>query len=215
VADATPTEVGESCIEARLRYAIMGSPLGCGRSFLYCRGGETMARPEKVAMVEEIQERFSRTQGMVLTDYRGLNAAEMTALRKELREAGVEFKVFKNTLTTLAAQGAEMNDLVQFLTGPTAFAFGYDDPVAPAKIISEFAKKHKALEVKGGVVEGKVVGPEGVADLANLPSREVLLSMVMRGMQGPISGMVNVLQGNIRNLVYALEAVRKQKEASA
>ena len=174
-----------------------------------------MARPEKVAMVEEIQERFSRTQGMVLTDYRGLNAAEMTALRKELREAGVEFKVFKNTLTTLAAQGAEMNDLVQFLTGPTAFAFGYDDPVAPAKIISEFAKKHKALEVKGGVVEGKVVGPEGVADLATLPSREVLLSMVMRGMQGPISGMVNVLQGNIRNLVYALEAVRKQKEASA
>lgn len=174
-----------------------------------------MARPEKVAMVEEIQERFSRTQGMVLTDYRGLNAAEMTALRKELREAGVEFKVFKNTLTTLAAQGAEMNDLVQFLTGPTAFAFGYDDPVAPAKIISEFAKKHKALEVKGGVVEGKVVGPEGVADLANLPSREVLLSMVMRGMQGPISVMVNVLQGNIRNLVYALEAVRKQKEASA
>ena len=173
-----------------------------------------MARPEKVAMVEEIQERFSRTQGMVLTDYRGLNAAEMTALRKELREAGVEFKVFKNTLTTLAAQGAEMNDLVQFLTGPTAFAFGYDDPVAPAKIISEFAKKHKALEVKGGVVEGKVVGPEGVADLANLPSREVLLSMVMRGMQGPISGMVNVLQGNIRNLVYALEAVRKQKEAA-
>ncbi len=152
---------------------------------------------------------------MVLTDYRVLIAAEMTALRKELREAGVEFKVFKNTLTTLAAQGAEMNDLVQFLTGPTAFAFGYDDPVAPAKIISEFAKKHKALEVKGGVVEGKVVGPEGVADLANLPSREVLLSMAMRGMQGPISGMVNVLQGNIRNLVYALEAVRKQKEASA
>jgi len=152
---------------------------------------------------------------MVLTDYRGLNAAEMTALRKELRESGVEFKVFKNTLTTLAAQGAEMDDLVQYLTGPTAFAFGYDDPVAPAKIISEFAKKHKALEVKGGVVEGKIVGPEGVADLANLPSREVLLSMVMRGMQGPISGMVNVLQGNIRNLVYALEAIREQKEASA
>ncbi|NLL42097.1 MAG: 50S ribosomal protein L10 [Firmicutes bacterium] len=174
-----------------------------------------MARPEKVAMVEEIQERFSRMQGMVLTDYRGLNAAEMTALRKELRESGVEFKVFKNTLTTLAAQGAEMDDLVQYLTGPTAFAFGYDDPVAPAKIISEFAKKHKALEVKGGVVEGKIVGPEGVADLANLPSREVLLSMVMRGMQGPISGMVNVLQGNIRNLVYALEAIREQKEASA
>ncbi|NLL47641.1 MAG: 50S ribosomal protein L10 [Firmicutes bacterium] len=174
-----------------------------------------MARPEKVAMVEEIQERLSKVQGAVLTDYRGLTAADMTALRKELRDAGVEYKVFKNTLTILAAQGAEMEDLVPLLTGPTAFAFGYDDPVAPAKIISEFAKKNKALEIKGGVVEGQVVSPEGVANLANLPSREVLLSMVLRGMQGPMAGMVNVLQGNIRNFVYALNAVKEQKEASA
>ncbi|HHT43415.1 MAG TPA: 50S ribosomal protein L10 [Firmicutes bacterium] len=174
-----------------------------------------MARPEKVAMVQEIQERLSKAQGAVLADYRGLNADDMTQLRKEAREAGVEFKVLKNTLTILAAQALEMNDLVPFLAGPTAFAFGYDDPVAPAKILSEFAKKNKALEIKGGIVEGAVIGPEGVANLADLPSREVLLSMVMRGMQGPISGMVNVLQGNIRNLVYALEAVRKQKEAAS
>ncbi|HBN95155.1 MAG TPA: 50S ribosomal protein L10, partial [Firmicutes bacterium] len=126
-----------------------------------------MARPEKVAMVEEIQERLSRMQGAVLTDYRGLNAGEMTALRKELREAGVEYKVFKNTLTILAAQEANLDGLAPLLTGPTAFAFGYDDPVAPAKIISEFAKKNKALEIKGGVVEGQIVGPEGVANLAN------------------------------------------------
>ncbi|MCK9525419.1 MAG: 50S ribosomal protein L10 [Limnochordia bacterium] len=174
-----------------------------------------MARPEKVAMVEEIQERLSRVQGAVLTDYRGLNAAEMTALRKELREAGVEYKVFKNTLTILAAREANLEELVPLLTGPTAFAFGYNDPVAPAKIISEFAKKSKALEIKGGVVEGQIIGPEGVADLANLPSREVLLSMVLRGMQGPMTGMVNVLQGNIRNFVYALNAIKEQKEASA
>jgi len=174
-----------------------------------------MARPEKVAMVEEIQERLSRMQGAVLTDYRGLNAGEMTALRKELREAGVEYKVFKNTLTILAAQEANLDGLAPLLTGPTAFAFGYDDPVAPAKVISEFAKKNKALEIKGGIVEGKIVGPEGVANLADLPSREVLLSMVLRGMQAPIAGMVNVLQGNIRNFVYALEAIREQKEASA
>jgi|BioPla2DNA2_1021312.scaffolds.fasta_scaffold06986_4 large subunit ribosomal protein L10 len=183
--------------------------------FCFARGGETMARPEKVAMVQEIQERLSKAQGAVLADYRGLNADDMTQLRKEAREAGVEFKVLKNTLTILAAQALEMNDLVPFLAGPTAFAFGYDDPVAPAKILSEFAKKNKALEIKGGIVEGAVIGPEGVANLADLPSREVLLSMVMRGMQGPISGMVNVLQGNIRNLVYALEAVRKQKEAAS
>ena len=174
-----------------------------------------MARPEKVAMVEEIQERFSKMQGAVLTDYRGLNAGEMTALRKELREAGVEYKVFKNTLSILAAQETKMEDLVPLLNGPTAFAFGYDDPVAPAKIVSEFAKKNKALEIKGGVVEGQIVGPEGVANLANLPSRDVLLSMVVRGMQAPIAGMVNVLQGNIRNVVYALNAVKEQKEASA
>jgi len=174
-----------------------------------------MARPEKVAMVEEIQERFSKMQAAVLTDYRGLNAGEMTALRKELREAGVEYKVFKNTLSILAAQGADMEGLVPYLNGPTAFAFGYDDPVAPARILNEFAKKNKALEIKGGVVEGKIIGPEGVADLANLPSREVLLSMVLRGMQGPIAGMVNVLQGNIRNFVYALNAVKEKKEASA
>lgn len=174
-----------------------------------------MARPEKVAMVKEIQERLSSAQGAVLADYRGINAGDMTELRKQLREAGVEFKVLKNTLAIRAAQELELNDLVPFLTGPTAFAFGYEDPVAPAKILSEFAKKNKALEIKGGIVEGTVVGPEGVAELADLPSREVLLSMVLRGMQGPISGLVNVLHGNIRNLVYALEAVRKQKEATA
>jgi|LSQX01.2.fsa_nt_gb large subunit ribosomal protein L10 len=183
--------------------------------FVLRGGGETMARPDKVAMVAEIQERLSKSQGTVLTDYRGINAGDMTALRKELREAGVEYKVFKNTLTILAAQELQMDGLVPFLNGPTAFAFGYNDPVAPAKILSEFAKKNKALEIKAGIVEGKIVGPEGVANLADLPSREVLLSMVVRGMQGPISGMVNVLQGNIRNLVYALEAIREQKEASA
>ena len=167
-------------------------------------------------MVDEIQERLTKVQGAVVTDYRGLNAGEMTALRKELREAGIEFKVLKNTLTILAAEKAEMNDLIPLLTGPTAFAFGYDDPVAAAKIISEFAKKNKNLEIKGGILEGAVLDPAGGESLADLPSREVLLAMVMRAMQGPLSGMVNVLQGNIRNLVYALEAVRKQKaEASA
>ncbi|HHY10357.1 MAG TPA: 50S ribosomal protein L10 [Firmicutes bacterium] len=171
-----------------------------------------MVRPEKVAVVNEIEERLTKVQGAVVADYRGLNAAEMTALRKELREAGVEFKVLKNTLTIIAAEKLEMNDLIPLLSGPTAFAFGYEDPVVAAKIISEFAKKNKNLEIKGGILEGKVLDPAGVGNLADLPSREVLLSMVARAMQGPLAGMVNVLQGNIRNFVYALEAVRKQKE---
>ncbi|HHY09152.1 MAG TPA: 50S ribosomal protein L10 [Firmicutes bacterium] len=174
-----------------------------------------MARPEKVALVEEIKDRLSRAKGGVLTDYRGLNAAEMTALRKELREAGVEFKVFKNTLATLAAEDLAMQDLIPLLNGPTAFAFGYEDPVAAAKIITEFAKKSRELEIKGGILDGSVLDIQGVRNLAGLPSREVLLSMVVRAMQGPISGMANVLQGNIRKLVYALEAIREQKEAGA
>lgn len=174
-----------------------------------------MARPEKVAMVQEIQDRISQSQGAVLTDYRGLNAEQMTALRKELREAGVDFRVLKNTLTILAVEELELNDLIPILNGPTAIAFGYDDPVAPAKILSEFAKKNKMLEIKGGILEGKVLDVDGVKNLADLPSREVLLSMVVRGMQAPITGMVYALQGNISNLVYALDAVRQQKEANA
>ncbi|NLJ80848.1 MAG: 50S ribosomal protein L10 [Firmicutes bacterium] len=174
-----------------------------------------MARSRKVAMVKEIGDRLSRTQGAVITDYRGLNAGEMTVLRKELREAGVEFKVLKNTLAILAAKNQEMEELIPLLNGPTAFAFGYEDPVVAAKIISEFAKKNRVLEIKGGILEGKILDPDGVKELADLPSREVLLSMVARGMQGPIAGLVNVLQGNIRKLVYALEAVRQQKEANA
>ena len=171
-----------------------------------------MPRPEKVAKVEEIRERLSRVQGAVITDYRGLDVGEITELRKQLREAGVEFKVLKNTLTILAAREVGMEEIVPYLTGPTAIAFGYDDPVTAAKIISEFAKKNKELEIKGGLVEGRVLGPEAVQALADLPSREVLLSMVLRAMQGPIAGMMNVLQGNIRNFVFALEAVRKKKD---
>lgn len=171
-----------------------------------------MPRPDKVQTVEDIRERFSRVQGAIVADYRGLNVAQATDLRRRLREAGVEFKVLKNTLTILAAKEEGLDSMIPLLSGPTAIAFGYDDPVAPAKVLSEFAKTNKVLEIKGGILEGKLLDAAGVQALADLPSREVLLAMVCRGMQAPIAGMVNVLQGNIRNFVYALEAVRKQKE---
>lgn len=171
-----------------------------------------MPRPEKVAVVEEIKDKFSKTQGAVLADYRGLTVAEATELRKNLREAGVEFKVLKNTLTLRAAKEVGFEFLEPYLAGPTAIAFGYEDPVAPAKVLNDFAKTHPVLELKAGVLEGKLLDEAGVKALADLPSREVLLGQVARGMQAPIAGMVNVLQGSIRNLVYALDAVRKQKE---
>lgn len=174
-----------------------------------------MPTAEKVASQAEIAERFGRTKAMVIAEYRGLDVKEITELRKKTREAGVEFKVYKNTLTARAARESNINGLEPYLEGPNGFAFGYDDPVAPAKVLSDFAKNHEELVIKGGVIEGKAIDANSVKALAELPSREVLLSQVLRGMQAPISGLVNVLQGSIRNLVYALEAVRKQKEETA
>ncbi len=171
---------------------------------------------EKIQTVADIKEKLSTTKGAVLTNYRGLTVAQDTKLRRKLREAGVEYRVFKNTMTRIAAKEAGIEGLDPYLEGPTAIAISYTDPVAPAKIISEFVKENKlqALEVKAGLVEGKVIDANGVKALSNLPPREVLIAQVLAGFQAPIAGFVNVLSGTMRNLVYALEAVRKQKESA-
>ncbi|NLP41916.1 MAG: 50S ribosomal protein L10 [Veillonellaceae bacterium] len=171
---------------------------------------------EKQALVEELKEKLSNTKGAVLTNYRGLNVAQDTKLRRKLREAGVEYRVIKNTMMRIAAKEVGLEGLEESLEGPTAIAISFTDPVAPAKIISEFVKENKlqALEVKAGLVEGKVIDAQGVKALASLPPREVLIAKALGSMQAPITGLVNVLQGSIRNLVYALDAVRQQKESA-
>ena len=171
---------------------------------------------EKQALVEELKEKLSNTKGAVLTNYRGLNVAQDTKLRRKLREAGVEYRVIKNTMMRIAAKEVGLEGLEESLEGPTAIAISFTDPVAPAKIISEFVKENKlqALEVKAGLVEGKVIDAQGVKALASLPPREVLITKALGSMQAPITGLVNVLQGSIRNLVYALDAVRQQKESA-
>lgn len=171
-------------------------------------------RAVKERVVEEIRDKFERASSALLTDYRGLNVAEVTELRKQLREAGIEYKVVKNTLTHLAIKDFDYSDeLKEFLQGPTAIAFSYEDPVAAAKILSKFAKDHKNLEIKVGLVEGKVVDINGIKNLADLPSREVLIAKVLAGMQAPISGLVNVLNGPMRGLVYALQAIKDKKQS--
>ncbi|MGN1400592.1 MAG: 50S ribosomal protein L10 [Bacillus sp. (in: firmicutes)] len=155
----------------------------------------------KKQIVQEIADKLKNSQSTVVVDYRGLNVAEVTELRKQLREAGVEFKVYKNTLTRLAADAAEVSGLNEALTGPNAIAFSTEDVVAPAKILNDFAKKHEALEIKAGVIEGNVATKEEVKALAELPSREGLLSMLL-----------SVLQAPIRNLALATKAVADQKE---
>lgn len=170
-----------------------------------------MARPEKEATVREIEEKFNKSKSVILADYRGLNVTEVTELRKKLREAGIDYRVVKNTLTSRAAKAANIDGLDQFLSGPTALAFGANDVVMPAKILNEFAKDHKKLELKGGVLEGKVIDLAAVKELANLPSREALLGQLAGMLQAPMRGLVTVLSGPLRNLTYAVEAVRKQK----
>lgn len=167
----------------------------------------------KQKTVNEIKEKFQRAKSIVLVDYRGLNVEEVTGLRKRFREAGVDYKVYKNTLVVRAVTELQDESLIPHLIGPNAIAFGYDDPVAPAKIISEFAKTHNQLEIKAGVVDGVFVDVEGVKALASLPPKEVLLARILGGLNSPVTGLVNVLQGNIRKLAYALNAVKEQKTA--
>ena len=167
----------------------------------------------KEQVVNEIKEKFQRAEAVVLVDYRGLNVAEVTELRKRFREAGADYKVYKNTLMTRALTELGIEGLIPYLTGPNAVALGYDDPVVPAKIISEFAKDHDKLEIKVGMISRKVIGVEGIKALANLPSKEVLVAQALGGLNAPITGFVNVLQGNIRKLVYALNAIAEKKTA--
>lgn len=174
-----------------------------------------MPRPEKVAAVEEIRGRLEESKAVFVTDYRGLTVAQITRLRRKLRELGTDYKVVKNTLTRLAAQDTDAQALDPYLSGPSALAFAKEDPVATAKALSDFARESRVLEVRGGVLGGKPLGPDDVKALADLPPREVLLAQVVGGIQAPIAGFVFVLQGTLRKLVYALDAVRQKKEEAA
>jgi large subunit ribosomal protein L10 len=155
----------------------------------------------KQQVVSEISAKLRESKSTIVVDYRGLTVSEVTELRKQLREAGVEFKVYKNSLTRRAAEQAELAGLNDVLVGPNAVAFSTEDVVAPAKVLNDFAKKHEALEIKAGVIEGNIATAEEVKALAELPSREGLLSMLL-----------SVLQAPIRNLALATKAVADQKE---
>ncbi|PLR96356.1 50S ribosomal protein L10 [Bacillus sp. T33-2] len=156
---------------------------------------------QKKLIVDEIADKLKASKSTIVVDYRGLNVAEVTELRKQLRDAGIDFKVYKNTMTRRAAEVAELAGLNEALTGPNAIAFSNEDVVAPAKILNDFAKTHEALEIKAGVIEGNVATVEEIKALADLPSREGLLSMLL-----------SVLQAPIRNLALAAKAVADQKE---
>jgi len=166
---------------------------------------------QKREVVDGISDKMKAAKAMVFADYRGLTVEQDTQLRNALRKAGVDYKVVKNTLTRFAANENGLNGLDTYLNGPTAMASSDSDPVAPAKILSEYAKKYEKLEIKVGVVEGKIIDSNGVKALAELPSREILIARVLAGFNAPITGFVNVLNGNLRGLVVVLNAIVEKK----
>ncbi|MCR6543944.1 50S ribosomal protein L10 [Dehalobacterium formicoaceticum] len=173
-----------------------------------------MTKPQQLKKEQEVSvlsQYISESSFTVLTDYRGLDVAEVTELRAKMREAGITFKVAKNTLIKLAAHEQGITDLDSYLEGPTAVAFSAD-PVTLAKILVDFAKTHNDLEIKAGLLEKKNVGVEDLKNLAELPPREVLLAKALGAMQSPMYGFAGSLAGLLRKFVYALDQVREQKE---
>lgn len=165
----------------------------------------------KTSVVEGVKEKMQAAQSMVLIDYRGLTVAEVTNLRNRCRKEGVEYAVIKNTMIRKAAEELGIEGLEPMLHGPTAVAFGMTDAVAPAKILVSFIKEVKKTEIKCGIMEGKVLDVKGVEALAELPPKEVLIAKMMGSLNAPITNFVGVLSATLRSLVYAIEAVRKQR----
>jgi large subunit ribosomal protein L10 len=168
-------------------------------------------REEKARVIEELAEKL-RGGTAVLVDYQGMDVAQSTQLRARSREAGVEFVVAKNTLTRRAADEAGVEDLSEYLVGPTALAFS-EDPVASAKLMAEFAGQVESFSLKGGLLEGgRVLDEAGVVALSRLPGREQLLAQVVGGISSPLTGLINVLNNTVQGLVIALNQIAEQKQ---
>ena len=170
-----------------------------------------MARPEKVAVVEEIREKLAGADAAVLTEYRGLKVSELAALRGALRPAGTEFKIFKNTLARRAAEEAGLSELIPLFEGPTAIAFVKGDAVLAAKALRDFGKTNQALVVKGGLLGTKVLTSGDMAALADVAPREVLLARLAGGFQAPLVKAAGLFQAFTRNMAYGLKALIDQR----
>lgn len=171
-----------------------------------------MNREEKASIVSELSDKFAKAKIAIVTDYRGLTVSELEELRVELRKCDSEVRVAKNTLLRRAVEGTEFEQMTEHFTGTSALTVSYDDPVGPAKILVEFAKGHEKLQIRGAVLEGKVLTVADLSALAKLPSKDILLSQLLSVMQGVPTSFVRVLNAVPQKLVYALQAVSDQKE---
>ncbi len=169
---------------------------------------------EKKKIVENLHDRFSRSKVVIVTDYKGLDVTTINDLRRKLRGEELEFKVVKNSLLIRASEKTDVELINETFKGPSAVALSYSDPVAPAKVLTKFAKEHDSLEIKAGVMDGKVLSVDDIVALSKLPSREELLGQVLSAMNGVTTGFVRVLNAMPQNLLNVLTALKEQKEAA-
>lgn len=172
-----------------------------------------MNRSEKEASVEQLRADLEPDGHVVLTEYRGLTVEQMSRLRRQVRSASGTLKVMKNTLMRRAVEGTSKEVLGEFLTGPNALVYTKADPVPMVKVVAAASKEYAAMEVKGGVVEGRQLTAAEILRIAELPSRDEMLGKMLGSLMSPLQGFANVLQGVPRKLVYALEAIRQAKGA--
>ncbi len=171
-------------------------------------------RQEKVAVVEEITAKLNASDAVIITEYRGMSVGQLAALRRQLRPAGGEYKVYKNTLARFAAQNAGVSDLASLLAGPSGITFVQGDAAAVAKALRDAARTNPLLVLKGGIMGGRVISAKDVEALADLPSRDVLLAKFAGALQAPLVKTAGLLQAIPRNFAYGLKALIEQKEAA-
>lgn len=169
----------------------------------------------KQQVVSEIKDAIQNSKSVSIVEYRGLTVSEISDLRNKYRAEGVSYKVFKNTMVSIALQELGYEGFEEYLAGPNGFVFSNDDMVAGPRVSADFAKENEKLVIKAGLLDGKVLNPDEVKALAKLPSREVLVAQVLGTLNAPIAGLANVLQGTIRKAVYALNAVKEKQEQEA
>jgi len=172
-------------------------------------------KAEKAATVAEITSRLKATSTAVLADYRGMTVGQMRELRSKLRDGNIEMMVVKNTLARRAAKAAGYEPLSAELVGPIAMLFAAEDVSAPARILNDYIRANRKMVIKGGLLEGQVIKADAVTELADLPSREVLLSRLLGAMQAPLGNLASVLQAPLSKLARTLDAVRTQKESQS
>lgn len=169
---------------------------------------------EKKKIVENIHKRLLESKVVILTDYKGLDVEKINELRGKLKESGVEYKVVKNTFLVRASKETDISLIKDSFKGPSAIALSCDDPIAPAKILTEFADSHEALEIKVGIMNGKILDLSAIKKLSALPSREALLGSLLSVMSGVPAAFVRALNDMPRRLLNVLQAIKEQKEAA-